>query len=248
MNKQIPEVFSNEHILAVSKPAGIVVIPERYSPNGEDLRSLLEKSYGKLFVVHRIDRETSGVVVFAKNPEAHRLLNAQFSGRSVKKIYHAIVSPCPRWEETIADMPLSTDTGPDHLTAIDRKYGKTSITRFRLLKSMVKFALVEASPETGRTHQIRVHAQSLGIPVVADNLYGDGKPLLLSSFKRRYKGDLETERPLMNRLALHAYSITFTNPQDNAEICVKADYPRDFSAAVKQLSRIFVHNTGDDLA
>jgi RluA family pseudouridine synthase len=241
MNEDIQILFSDEHILAVAKPSGLAVIPQRYAHQEEDLKTMLEKIQGKLFVVHRIDKETSGVVLFARTAEAHRDLNIQFTSRDVDKRYHAVVSPCPSWEDASADLPLHANVGAHHLTVVDRREGKPSLTQFHVLERLGRYALVEAKPRTGRTHQIRVHAVSLGIPVVADALYGDGKPVLLSALKRGYKGDPHTERPLLARLGLHASCITLRHPVSKESLTVSAGYPRDFAATLKQLRKLSPH-------
>jgi len=236
--KNLSIIFVDDHILAVAKPSGLAVIPQRYDNQKEDLRTILQHACGKLFVVHRIDKDTSGAVLFARSAYAHRELNMQFTLRTVEKRYHAIVSPCPHWEEMTADIPLRTCAGQNHLTVVDRQAGKEAVTRFRVLERLGRFALVEAQPVTGRTHQIRVHCAALSIPVAADNLYGDGKPILLSQLKRKYKGDTHGERPLIGRLGLHAYSFTFKHPVLGGEMTVTAEYPRDFRATIKQLRKL----------
>ncbi len=187
-------------------------------------------------VVHRLDKDTSGVLVFARDAGTHRTLNGAFGTRAVRKIYHALVSGPPDWDETGCSLPLRVDGDRQHRTIVDAHSGKPSSTSFRVLARYRHRALVEAIPETGRTHQIRVHLASLGHPVVADPLYGDGRPLLLSSFKRGWKGDPHDERPLLARTALHACSMEFVHPANGNAVRIEAPYPRDFRASVSQLS------------
>jgi len=143
-------------------------------------------------------------VVFAKNENTHRRLSLAFEGREVKKRYITVVCGRPAWKETACDLPLIPDGNKKHQTIIDKYRGKKSLTRFTVLGNAGGFSVLEAFPETGRTHQIRVHAAALGFPVACDELYGKKTPVLLSDIKKNYRGDLLEEKPLLARLGLHA--------------------------------------------
>ena len=132
---------------------------------------MLEEQYGKIFIVHRLDKITSGVMVFARDAESHRALNIQFENHKAEKIYHAIVEGNPKWDEKITKYPLRVNVGHKHRTMVDDKNGKPSETRFRVIKRYQDSALLEAMPMTGRPHQIRVHAYALGHPLLGDILY-----------------------------------------------------------------------------
>ena len=137
--------------------------------------------------VHRIDKETSGIVLFAKTEEAFRGLSLQFQERTLTKIYHALVVGRPGWVEQDCDVPLLVDGDRRHRTIVHRE-GKPSRTFLKVLETFREFALVEAQPKTGRTHQIRAHLSYMGHPIVGDALYRGGEGLYLSAFKRGYKG------------------------------------------------------------
>jgi RluA family pseudouridine synthase len=207
----------DEHIIVVNKPAGLPVLPDGWEKDSEYLVKMLEEKYGKIFIVHRLDKITSGVMIFARNAESHRVLNMQFEKHEAQKVYHAIVEGNPKWEEKVTKFPLHANVGHKHRTIVDDKNGKPSETRFKILKRYQSSALVEALPMTGRTHQIRVHAMALGHPLLGDVLYGA-------------KETNKIERP-----ALHAYSLTFTHPASNERITFQAEHPRDFATTLKLL-------------
>jgi len=210
-------IHKDELILVIDKPAGLPVLPDGWDKEAQYLVKMLEEEYGKLFIVHRLDKVTSGVMIFARTAEAHRSLNIQFEKRETEKVYHAIMEGEPNWNEKITKFPLRANVCKKHRTAVDDKRGKPSETRFRILKRYQSGALVEAQPMTGRTHQIRVHAYALGHPLLGDVLY-DGE-----------------ETSLINRPALHAHSLTITHPTTNERLTFKAERPQDFETALEQL-------------
>jgi 23S rRNA-/tRNA-specific pseudouridylate synthase len=152
----------------------------------------------------------------------------------VEKRYTAVVHGRPLWKETVCDLPLVPDGNKRHLTIIDKYRGKKSLTRFRLVLCAGNYAVLEASPETGRTHQIRVHLAAIGHPVVCDPLYGSPKPVFLSSFKKNWRGDPFDEKPLIARLGLHAAELAL--PCGDG-LALKAPLPRDMAALVKQMEK-----------
>jgi len=260
-------IYEDDNIAALNKSSGISVTPDRWDLSRDHLDAMAAKFFNvlKLYTVHRIDRETSGLVVFAKNSETHKALSAAFEERQIKKRYIAAVHGRPSWTESSCDLSLVPNGNKQHHTIIDKYRGKKSLTRFRFLLSAGNYSIVEAFPETGRTHQIRVHLAALGHPVVCDELYGNAKPVLLSSFKRGWRGDPLKERPLLSRLGLHAAELfipgyialpelfvpSYAAPGETAEatpkaaetgealpgLSLKAPLPRDMAALVKQMEK-----------
>lgn len=210
-------LHEDQHLLVVEKPAGLPVLPDGWEKDAPYLVKLLEESYGKIWIVHRLDKVTSGVMVFARDAETHRALNMQFEQHAAQKVYHAIVEGTPKWDEKITRFPLRVNVGHKHRTVVDDRNGKPSETRFSVLKQYPAAAWVEASPLTGRTHQIRVHASALGHPLLGDVLYG------------------ASESQVIPRPALHAYSLTFSHPASETSVLFTAEHPQDFATALKLL-------------
>lgn len=218
-------LYSDEHILIINKPAGLSVLPDGWAKDAPYLVKSLEEGYGRIFIVHRLDKVTSGVMVFARDAETHRALNIQFENHQAEKVYHAIVQGNLKWDEKTARHPLRANVGHKHRSMVDDRNGKPSETRFKVLKRFQArpeqgrgdSVLIEAKPMTGRTHQIRVHAYALGHPLLGDTLYG------------------AEETDVIARPALHAYSLTIVM---NGEPTVfKAPYPDDFRVALERLNR-----------
>jgi 23S rRNA pseudouridine1911/1915/1917 synthase len=233
-------VFENESIIAVNKAPGISVAGDRWDDSKQRLDKLIAEdlSLAKVYTVHRIDKDTSGLVVFAKDPRTHRLLSLAFEDKEVTKRYIAVVHGRPAWSETTCDLALVPNGNKRHMTIVDKFRGKKSFTRFRLLGSAGNYSVLEVFPETGRIHQIRVHSAAIGFPVVCDSLYGKETPVLLSSFKRGWRGDPLDEKPLLSRLGLHALELSL--PSGVCAQKLKAPLPRDMNALIKQMEKIFI--------
>jgi RluA family pseudouridine synthase len=229
-------LYADDSLLVINKPAGLPALPDGYQAEAPHLRSVLEPVYGRLWMVHRLDRDTSGVVVLARSPQAHRVLNTQFQERQTAKIYHALVIGSPGWEERLVDAPLLPDGDRRHRSIVSVQ-GKPAVTLFRVLERFSGYALVEAQPKTGRTHQIRLHLAHLGHPIVADGLYGDGEGLFLSALKPGYRVGKAGESALLGRLGLHAWSLAFAHPLNGEQVSFIAPYPDDFQAALRQLRK-----------
>lgn len=239
-NNDFKTIYADDDIIVLNKRSGILIAADRYNPDAPRLDLLAQEEFGKLYAVHRIDKDTSGIIVYARTIEAQRNLSIQFEKRHVKKVYHALVYGHPLWDTLTVDLPLLPDGDPRHRTIVSKRFGKKSVTDFRLIGTCGQYSWIEARPETGRTHQIRVHLAEKGFSIVCDPLYGGNqKPVRLSEIKRKWNGDAEEERPLLSRLALHAYKITFTHPKTGEEMTFTADYPRDMEAVRKQLAKLF---------
>jgi len=229
-------IFENDHFIVINKPPGLLSIPDR---EGKDvsLKQLLLQKYGEIFTVHRLDRETSGIIVFAKDAETHKFLSQAFEERSVEKYYAGIVTgTLPEKQKTI-NAPISENTVKRGVMLIHQR-GKPAITDYEVLEDFGKFSLLQFRIHTGRTHQIRVHMQYIGHPLVCDELYGDGNPVKISSFKRNYKLSKheEEEKPILARTGLHAQRLRFTD-MDGNEYDLQAEMPKDMRALLQQLRK-----------
>lgn len=183
-------------------------------------------------VGHRLDKETSGVLIFAKHPEAYRHISMQFEHRQVTKIYHAVSCGIHDFEGVMVNLPIHPlKIG---VVRIDRELGKEAETVFNTLDVYKAHTLVECLPFTGRMHQIRIHLQCLKAPIVMDELYG-GEKIFLSDIKRKFKlaKDVE-EQPLISRVALHARALNFALMNGERQQ-VEAPYPKDMAALIRQL-------------
>ncbi len=237
MKKYSPEiVFENDSFVAVNKPAGLLSIPDREQTQ-TSLKDILLEKYGAIYTVHRLDRDTSGIIIFAKTEAVHKYFSKLFEGREIEKYYMGLVHGIPSPKKATIDAPIA-EHGVQKGFYIVHQRGKPSVTDYEVIEENKMFSLVQFQLHTGRTHQIRVHCKNMGHPLACDELYGDGKPVLLSSIKKKYKlskHDYE-ERPMLNRLALHSYRLKFTDA-DGKVIDLKAELPKDIRALMTQLQK-----------
>ncbi|NGO39973.1 RluA family pseudouridine synthase [Limisphaera ngatamarikiensis] len=246
---EVQVLYEDDHLLAIDKPAGLLTSPDRYDPNRPNLMRLLHEGIAQrkpwaaargleyLANVHRLDFETSGVLLLTKDKASLTHLTRQFESGQTEKQYVALVEGAVSDEEFRVSARLAPDPARPERMCVVRKRGKESVTEFSVLERFLGYTLLQCRPLTGRTHQIRVHLAHRGCPVVGDKLYG-GSPLWLSRIKVGYrlrKG--ETERPLLERLALHAERLVVLHPVTGQTVEIVAPWPKDLQAAVKQLRR-----------
>ncbi len=231
-------LHEDDALVAVDKPSGVSTIPNNDTPRESSLVGIMERKTGqKLFVVHRLDKDTSGVVLFAKTPEAHRALSMQFEGRKVKKQYLAIVKGEPEFNEKTISIPMSKAKMHKRKAALASK-GVETITMVRKINRAAPpacrqgrqcdagtnaYDIVEVEPVTGRRHQIRLHLKAIGHPLALDPIYGGPGPVKIG------------EGLVLNRMPLHAVSITAVHPATGKELRIEAPVPEELVLIFKEL-------------
>ncbi len=229
-------IFENDDFIAVNKPAGLLSIPDREQTQ-KSLKDILLEKYGTIFTVHRLDKDTSGLIIFAKTEVAHKYFSQLFEERKIEKYYMGLVHGIPSPKKGTIEAPIA-EHGVQKGFYIVHQRGKPSVTDYEVIEENKSFSLVQFQLHTGRTHQIRVHCKNIGHPLACDELYGDGKPVMLSSIKKKYKLSKhdEEERPMLNRLALHSYRLKFKDA-DGKDIDLEAELPKDIRALLQQLKK-----------
>ena len=223
-------LFEDENFVLVNKPPFLSTLEDRAEK--VNLLRLAKALWDDAQVCHRLDKDTSGVLAIAKNPEAYRHLSMQFEKREVTKLYHAVVDGIHQFKDTLVDLPILKQD--DGIAKISKREGKSAQTYFTSLKSYRQHTLIACEPVTGRMHQIRVHLASLQASITGDDLYG-GKPFFLSQVKKNFNLKKETdEQPIMRRMALHAFSLKFRDLSENTQT-IQAPYPKDMEVLIKQL-------------
>lgn len=230
-------ISETEDWVALNKPSGLLSIPDR---EGKEisLKKLLQEKYQGIYTVHRLDRDTSGLIIFAKNEKAHQFLSKEFEERKTEKIYTGFALGSPIEKKGTIDAPIAEHPAKNGLMIIHRK-GKTSLTDYEVLEDFGMYSWLQFQIHTGRTHQIRIHAKNIGHPIACDPLYGDGQSILLSQLKhKKFKlsKNEEQERPLLNRLALHSFQLSFTYMKGE-KIFLEAPIPKDLKATLNQLQK-----------
>jgi 23S rRNA pseudouridine1911/1915/1917 synthase len=237
LQKNKPQIiFDNEDFIVLDKPAGLLSIPGR---EGKEisLKEILKDKYGEIFTVHRLDRETSGLILFAKNETSHKFLSRLFEERKVQKIYTGMVTGTIAEKKGTIDAPIAEHSHKAG-TMIIHKRGKPSITDYEVLEEFGPYSLVQFQIHSGRTHQIRIHMQHIGHPIACDEIYGNAQPVFLSSLKKKFKlsKSEDEERPLLNRLALHSARLGITD-RKNSPHYFEAPLPNDLNALLQQLRK-----------
>ncbi len=228
-------IFEDENYVVINKPPFISSLPERTADKANSIQKMAREEYDDIQLCHRLDKETSGALVLAKNSEAYRNMAIQFEDRLIRKEYHAVANGVHHLDSISVFLPISILKNGTAVR-IDRNKGKVAETIFFTEKNYDKHTLIKCFPVSGRMHQIRVHLQCLNAPIVCDPTYG-GDYIYLSQIKRKFNLKMETEElPLIKRVALHAYKISFTNL--NGELIdIVAPYPKDFEVLIKQLDK-----------
>jgi RluA family pseudouridine synthase len=238
-----PVLYEDEALIAFDKPSGMLIAPDRWDKSRENVMDLVHAKFGHHVAnVHRIDADTSGVVLCTKTKPALDFVSGQFQSKTVTKIYHAITTVIPAEESYTIDLVIKEDEAKPGRMCVVKKHGKASATevtvreKFPQPAGRASFAYLECRPLTGRTHQIRIHLSATGTPILNDPFYGNDTKLMLSDLKRGYKGRVD-EKPLITRLALHAGGLTIKHPLTKEPITIESPLPNDFEVALKYLRK-----------
>lgn len=228
-------LFENEHYVAINKPPYISTLEDRNDPI--DILKLAREHHADAQVCHRLDKETSGILMVAKHPEAYRHFAIQLEKRQVKKVYHTVVHGIHEFENLEADEPIHSSNSKSR---VDLREGKPSLTLISTLETFKYHSLIKCFPVTGRLHQIRVHLAFHKASICCDPLYG-GDFVYLSQLKKNFNlaRSKDEEKPLLTRVALHAHTIAFRDfgTEEERTLEVAAPYPKDFAVLVKQLRK-----------
>jgi 23S rRNA pseudouridine1911/1915/1917 synthase len=245
-------LYEDDDLLVINKPAGLLVIPDRWDASKPTVVKLARIYLNtqaaakgtilaeppRVWVVHRLDRDTSGVLILAKTDRIHAALSQQFEHGKVLKTYLALVSGQGIRTEGVIRLPIGPHPQRPGMMAIQHRHGKTALTRYAAIERFRGYTLLDVHPHTGRSHQIRVHVQAIGHPLAIDPLYGSSKPLLLSALKPSYRPKVGVEEhPLMARLTLHARALELMHPTRGETCTWMAPLPKDFSAVLRNLRR-----------
>ncbi|MBX2817147.1 MAG: RluA family pseudouridine synthase [Saprospiraceae bacterium] len=238
MRRQKPTiVYQDEDILVMDKPAGMLSVPDRYDTSLTNVAELATRVVATARPLHRLDRGTSGLMAFGLHLDAFRNMSLQFEERTIDKEYLALCHGCPTKSEGEIDKPLMLLRAKNQVVVHPK--GKSSLSQYSVVQKWQNHVLLSITPQTGRTHQIRVHLQSIGCPLIVDSLYGGLEAFYLSQIKSRYRsGSQKEERPLLSRTPLHAHRLQFDHPSTKKRIDLTAPLPKDMKAVRYQLDKI----------
>ena len=240
-NNDYTTIFADDNIVVLNKRSGILIAADRYNEDAPRLDLLAEKEFGKLYAVHRIDKDTSGLIVYARTSEAHKNLSQQFEKRLVHKTYHALVYGHPLWDKLNVDLPLLPDGDIRHRTVVNKKYGKPSVTDFYNVGSCGPYSWIIAEPKTGRTHQIRAHFQYIKHPIFGDKTYG-GDTIVKGTTFTKYKQFVNNCLEIVPRQSLHAKTLGFLHPTKNEFMQFDSELPDDIASVLNKWRRYIGDN------
>jgi 23S rRNA pseudouridine1911/1915/1917 synthase len=231
-------VFKCNDYLIVNKPAGVLTLPDRFDKQKTNVITALKQEYTEAYPVHRLDKDTSGILLVARNKTFHREMSLAFEKGFVEKKYWAIVNGMVAQEEAEINLAIGFDPSRPGKMMI-AKSGKPSLTRYRALTKYKQCTLLEINLLTGRTHQIRVHMQAIGHPLLVDPDYGGKSQVFLSDFKnKKFKITKDSEEiPIMTRVTLHSHSLSYRDERSGVDINHSVDPPKDFKALLNQLGK-----------
>ena len=232
-------LFENDSILLINKPTGLSVTADR--SGAPDLLQLLTKQLDPsepLRLVHRLDKETSGILLIAKTKDAQSRYSSLFEKREIKKLYLAIVNGSLAHAQGSIKDPIARSQRNPQAMHVHPRLGKPAYTLWKKLADFGTVSLVAAQIITGRTHQIRVHFAHRQMPLAIDSIYGSTKPLMLSSFKNDYRSKPDQEEPpMIDRLTLHAYQMTIPIESEQDQTTFVAPLDKKFAAVIKLLTK-----------
>ena len=246
---EIPVLYEDDALLAIDKPSRLLVSPDRYDIMRPNIMRLLHtdiargakwvQEHGVTYIAnaHRLDYETTGILLLAKNKPALVSLANQFGSELTRKVYLALVVGSPENDAFDNNAKLGAHPTKVGIVRVDEKNGKRSYTGFEVIERFKGYTYMRCMPRTGRTHQIRVHLQHRGFPILGDQLYG-GPQLLLSKLKKDFRLKRgKTENPLIDRVALHAHELRVTHPVSGSEVVITSPLPHDMEVALKMLRK-----------
>ncbi len=223
-------IYEDESLVICNKPSGLLSIKDGYDPSLPSAHSLLNDRFGRLWIVHRLDKETSGLLIFARTASAHRHLNTQMEGREVKKHYHALTHGAPDWKSKNISLPLRVNGDRSHRTVVDHTRGKPAFTSATLLATNGRHSYLDVTLGSGYTHQIRAHLSFLGLPVIHDELYIEYARRMNPAFS--ISNGLEST---VNIFGLHAYSLAFLHPSNQRMLNITIPDPQSFIQFAEKL-------------
>lgn len=228
-------IYEDDRIIVVDKPAGLLSVPDRYDRKIHNVFDILTQLRGKIYGVHRLDRDTSGLLLFGKDLDTYGRLSTMLEKHEIEKYYAAVAMGQPPDDQGVINLPIMKHDRK-HLMIISAS-GKAAETHYKIVERLGPFSLLDLRLVTGRTHQIRIHLSALGHPLLVDPLYGTRDSFFLSSVKKNYRGEKDQERPILTRTPLHAHKLKFTLEGEAYDL--ESPLPKDIRATVSQLQKIY---------